>query len=228
MKLLGRLVIATTIISALLIPGCYTVVKHPTTNGKFLADQTSNCISCHAGYTEFPYGHYYSPTPDYWWDNPRYGEYYTFPWWWSYYEYSYLDGEYRYDSYSAPGQTKFEVHEVTIYAPPPPYSFPYTNGGGYFIPGPVIIPNIGGPSGGTGTGANSRPSGSTDGSRSRDGSTGSSDSKETRQSTGQTARPTPKSDNSSSDQNSQPAPKKDDTSGKKKSRRGGGGGGGSL
>lgn len=226
MKPLGRKLIMIGIIAALLIPGCYTTVRHPTDEGDFLANQTSDCVSCHAGYTEFPYGHYYAPTPDYWWDNPRYGEYYTFPWWWSYYEYSYLNGEYGYDSYS--GGTKFDEHEVVVtprtQIPPPPYSLPYLDDN-YNLPGPVFIPvNTGGSGGGTSTGA--RPVTDHGDSRTRDGSTGSSESKETRQSTDKTARPTPQNgDNSSSGQESKPATNNETKSGKKKSRRGDGGGG---
>lgn len=68
--------------------GCYTVLNHPgagSEEGVAAHNYQQDCLDCHSDYHEYPYGYFYSDYPDYWWDSPRYGKYYAYPWWWDYY-----------------------------------------------------------------------------------------------------------------------------------------------
>ena len=78
---LGMLIIMTA--------GCYTVIMHPVSDEDYTQhDYQQDCLSCHPDYHEYPYGYFYGDYPDYWWDTPRYGRYYAYPWWWDHYWYS--------------------------------------------------------------------------------------------------------------------------------------------
>ncbi|MBN2226753.1 MAG: hypothetical protein JW763_05265 [candidate division Zixibacteria bacterium] len=68
--------------------GCYTVIMHPVSDEDYTQhDYQQDCLSCHPDYHEYPYGYFYGNYPDYWWDTPRYGHYYAYPWWWDHYWY---------------------------------------------------------------------------------------------------------------------------------------------
>ena len=76
--------------AAFLLFGCYTILKHPVTDGEG-PERTDvhpqeyyrqNCLDCHADYNEYPYGYFYGVYPDYYWQYPRFGYYYAYPWWW--------------------------------------------------------------------------------------------------------------------------------------------------
>ena len=74
---------------AIVCMGCYTVLVHPGTEENYTShDYQQNCTDCHSDYHEYPYGYFYGDYPDYWWDTPRYGHYYAYPWWWDYYWYT--------------------------------------------------------------------------------------------------------------------------------------------
>jgi len=113
--------IPAAFILAIMAPGCYTVVMHPSDEGGFQADQTSDCTRCHGDYQEYPYGYYYAPYPSYWWEHSDYAYYYAYPWWWSYYDYPYLPGDYHYSGTSKSG-TKFDRREGPGEPAAPPYS----------------------------------------------------------------------------------------------------------
>jgi hypothetical protein len=95
-----KLVVIVAILLGVIITthGCYTIIKHPSVMQADNADNADNsavdnnhaggnrdCVSCHQDYHQYPYGYYYSYYPDYYWKNPRWGEYYAYPWWWDYY-----------------------------------------------------------------------------------------------------------------------------------------------
>jgi len=66
--------------------GCYTVLQHPAVEEYYTqSDYQVACIDCHSDYHEYPYGYFYGYYPDYWWDTPRWGRYYAYPWWWDHY-----------------------------------------------------------------------------------------------------------------------------------------------
>ncbi len=72
----------------LMISGCYTILQHPDSEAHYAAeDYQADCLGCHAEYHEYPYGYFYGNYPDYWWSNPRWGQYYAYPWWWDNYWY---------------------------------------------------------------------------------------------------------------------------------------------
>ncbi len=72
----------------LMISGCYTILQHPASETNYTAeDYQADCLGCHADYHEYPYGYFYGNYPDYWWSNPRWGQYYAYPWWWDNYWY---------------------------------------------------------------------------------------------------------------------------------------------
>jgi hypothetical protein len=121
MKRALYLLIPLTFILVAIGPGCYTVLMHPSEEGGYHAQQTSDCTSCHTDYNDYPYGYYYSPYPSYWWDHSDYAYYYAYPWWWSYYDYPYADGNYEYGQNSGHG-TKFDRREGPREPAPPPYS----------------------------------------------------------------------------------------------------------
>ena len=59
--------------AAVSLAGCYTLLKHPTTDDGYAHDDFSRCADCHDGYHHF---NQYEPLyPDLWWD------YYALPWW---------------------------------------------------------------------------------------------------------------------------------------------------
>lgn len=120
MKRALYLLIPAAFMLAIMAPGCYTVVMHPSDEGGYHAEQTSDCVRCHTDYHEYPYGYYYSPYPSYWWDYSDYAYYYAYPWWWSYYDYPYLPGDYHYSGTS--GGTKFDRREGPREPAAPPYS----------------------------------------------------------------------------------------------------------
>ncbi len=75
--------------AAIICMGCYTVLVHPRTEENYSShDYQQGCTDCHSTYHEYPYGYFYGNYPDYWWDSPRYGRYYAYPWWWDYYWYT--------------------------------------------------------------------------------------------------------------------------------------------
>ena len=85
---LGILLLAMGIFSW----GCYTILTHPTVaeeEGKATSHQgeyyREHCTDCHAEYHNYPYGFYYNYYPDYYWNSPRWGYYYIYPWWWDRY-----------------------------------------------------------------------------------------------------------------------------------------------
>jgi hypothetical protein len=103
--------------------GCYTVLKHPTTDESYTAhDYQNNCLSCHTDYHEYPYGYFYGHYPDYWWSTPRWGRYYAYPWWWDYYWYD-GDRKYRDDDDLSPRPSEGEK-AVRRDALRPPYTSP--------------------------------------------------------------------------------------------------------
>jgi hypothetical protein len=86
--------------------GCYTVLTHPRVQGEegYVVEHTGsyyreNCTNCHGDYHNYPYGFYYGYYPDYYWNQPRWGRYYAYPWWWDRY---WWDDDYDYyDSYES-------------------------------------------------------------------------------------------------------------------------------
>ncbi len=222
MKRTLRLLLPLTILAAIIWPGCYTVIMHPTDDDGYRASQVSDCTRCHPDYGQYPYGHYYSPYPDYWWSYPRYGDYYANPWWWSYY------GNPSEDEGEAAGEdetnrgTKFDRREAAS-PPAPPYAVP---GSGFnHRTGETNFPTDIGSGGGTGTGAGRTQPGTGDTTTTKPDSGTKTDEGKTVRQTPQ-ERPTPKSDSTvkpddtKTEEPSKEKPKKDEE--KKKSRRGGG------
>lgn len=119
MRLAVKILAIFAFVAAAMAPGCYTVLKHPTDEGGYAASQTSDCTRCHYDYATFPYGYYYAPYPDYWWQYERFGSYYAYPWWWSYYDYSYNDDNIATESDGR--ETKFDRSESSTEPMPPPY-----------------------------------------------------------------------------------------------------------
>lgn len=183
-----NLLVPIIFILAVIAPGCYTVIVHPTDEGGYKANQTSDCVRCHDDYHSYPYGYYYSPYPSYWWEHDRYGYYYAYPWWWSYYEYPYLGDDYGYQDHSAGRSTKFDRREVSRQPAPPPHSIQADpRFGDELRPGMYDLPAgyyPGTTTGSDGTGNVSRPSSesSDSTSRSRDSGVQTGDGKSTRQS----------------------------------------------
>lgn len=142
-----RALIPLTFILAVAVTGCYTVISHPENERDYRADQTSDCLRCHVDYGDYPYGHYYSPDPEYWWEHNIYVQYYAEPWWWDYYDYPGADGSGR--------STKFDRVDGASEPPPPPY---ITGDEGYPVT-PVIInlPVQPPPAGGGTSGQQARP-----------------------------------------------------------------------
>jgi hypothetical protein len=221
------LLIPAAFILAVIAPGCYTIVMHPSDEGRYHTDQTSDCVGCHVDFDEYPYGYYYSPHPNYWWDYDNYAYYYAYPWWWGYYDYPYVTGEYDYEGQSG-RDTKFNRREVPQGPAPPPYSGPFPELDPYPTPphSPPTYPNPDqdyDPS----TGRTQPDGGTVDGtgSRSKDENSDSSSGKDSQPST--PSRPKPSKDgnvtqdNSSNDNTKPDKPK--ESKDKKKTRRGGGG-----
>ncbi|MEZ5358687.1 MAG: hypothetical protein R3F48_07610 [Candidatus Zixiibacteriota bacterium] len=86
MKRAIRILIVLSFAAALIAPGCYTMISHPKDEYGYTASQSSDCLRCHSDFAEFPYGYYYSPYPDHWWVYEKYGMFYAYPWWWTFYE----------------------------------------------------------------------------------------------------------------------------------------------
>lgn len=64
---------ALLICTAILIAGCYTMLRHPTTDDGYEHTDFRRCTDCHESYHHFsPYEPIYT---DAWWD------YYALPWW---------------------------------------------------------------------------------------------------------------------------------------------------
>lgn len=64
---------ALLVCMSMLIAGCYTMLKHPSTDDGYEHSDFSRCTDCHVSYHHFdPYEPAYS---DVWWD------YYALPWW---------------------------------------------------------------------------------------------------------------------------------------------------
>lgn len=220
MRTVLRLLIPLAITLALILPGCYTIVMHPSDEGGYRAQQTSDCVNCHGVYRDYPYGYYYSPYPSWWWDYSAYSSYYAYPWWWRHYDYPYLDGDYQYGGTSDNRGTKFDRHDTRSGPSPPPHS----TGVGTFTPAwpGLSSPNQFDPNAAGGANTQSRPGSDTSdsGSESKEPSQGQSGGKPTRQSSGgQTAQP-----NDSGANQQQPADDKNTKKSRTEDRRGGGGG----
>lgn len=78
-----------------LLVGCYTILRHPITSeegpdhSSADSEQASHqeyyrgqCLDCHQDYASYPYGFFYGVYPDYYFEYPRIGYYYAYPWWW--------------------------------------------------------------------------------------------------------------------------------------------------
>ena len=163
MKRAINLLVAGAFVLALIAPGCYTVVSHPKDERGYTASQRSDCLKCHGDYSEYPYGYYYSPYPDYWWDYDKYGMYYAYPWWWSYYHQDEMAGH----------GTRFDDRDP--HSPPVPPIIIISSPD--YIPTNVPIPIIDG--GGTGGGTTGKPA---DNEESRGKTENDDTGKETRQS----------------------------------------------
>ncbi len=86
------------IIAGIFLLGCYTVLTHPTVEGEEEEHYSGtyyrqNCTDCHVDYHQYPYGYYYGYSPDYYWENQRWGHYYNYPWWWEWYWWDYWDDD---------------------------------------------------------------------------------------------------------------------------------------
>jgi len=221
MRTVLRLLIPVAIILALALPGCYTVIMHPSDEGGYQARQTSDCGRCHGAFHEYPYGYYYSPYPSWWWNHDAYSSYYAYPWWWRYYDYPYLGDDYQYRGTSANRGAKFDRRDSRSGPVPPPHSIGGSNPD-------LIWPGISTPGeydrGQGGSNTQARPGSGTSnaGSESKDTSQGQSDSKGTRQSSGRAPTQTVQPDNSGG--NDQPAEDKNTKKSRTKPRRDGGGG----
>ncbi|MEW5700615.1 MAG: hypothetical protein AB1792_00065 [Candidatus Zixiibacteriota bacterium] len=138
--------------------GCYTMLKHPITENegpeRTDADVHSqeyyrqNCLDCHADYATYPYGYFYGFYPEYYFENPRWGYYYAYPWWWDHQWYEPDAAEAGGDEGTS--STKAERRGGIV----PPYvdrapavSAPGGTGGGYR----AIGSGVGTGKGGTGT-----------------------------------------------------------------------------
>jgi hypothetical protein len=78
-----------SIVIMVALAGCYTILQHPAVDESYSShDYQQDCVRCHADYHQYPYGYFYGSYPGYWWDNPRWGHYYAYPWWWDNYWYS--------------------------------------------------------------------------------------------------------------------------------------------
>jgi len=225
------LLIAAAFILVVVAPGCYTVLIHPADEGStYYARQTSDCVRCHGDYAEYPYGYYYSPYPDYWWNHRDYASYYAYPWWWSHYDYPYLDEDYEPGEISE-SRTKFGRREARPGPVPPPHStrdrdrwdsnYDPVRPGLYDLPSDLNTPS------GGGTGATRHNPGGVSGSRSKDDNP-PAESNQPQKPTRTSRRIEDSGSSNTSDQGStsrdKPADdKSQDTKTKKKSRRGGGG-----
>jgi hypothetical protein len=185
-----RLIIPLALILAVIGPGCYTVVMHPSDEGGYRADQTSDCLRCHDSYHDYPYGYYYSPYPSWWWNYSNYSSYYAYPWWWRYYDYPYLDGGYHYSDGggSAHRGTKFDRRGTG--PAPPPHSWSTWNDNQPSQPS-IIDQTQDAVTGGQNQTSQGRPNVGTDdsGARTKDENAGTSDSKVIRQTTVRQAAP---------------------------------------
>jgi hypothetical protein len=109
--------------------GCYTILKHPA--GSDEGHQYSqeyyreNCLDCHPDYHEYPYGYYHGYYPEYYFDNPRWGRYYVYPWWWDHYWYD--SGDDYYEDDLAPGDAHDKASHGQRGRMIPPYSIPGTS-----------------------------------------------------------------------------------------------------
>jgi hypothetical protein len=216
MKRLLYLLVPIAILLALIGPGCYTIIQHPAGYDGARASQTSDCVSCHADYQQFPYGYYYSPYPSFWWDYPSYSSYYAYPWWWTYYQNVSSDqgsgGNSDDQETSADRGTKFDRRAGHGLPLPPPYSYPSDNNLGGWPSGPSIY-NLPGGTGTSGSGTTGSGKSTTE-SRGKDqNSTTTGDGKEVRQSNqGQST------DNQSKPDDSKPKDKPKETQNVKKPR----------
>ncbi|MFH1700374.1 MAG: hypothetical protein ABIE07_07270 [Candidatus Zixiibacteriota bacterium] len=212
MRQLLRLLVFLTVAAAIIIPGCYTILKHPNDESGYSATQVSDCTRCHGDYQEYPYGYYYSPYPDFWWEYEKYGYFYAYPWWWDFYDYPYINGEYAESSRGS----KYDKRE----AHPAPAAPPHAFGGGYMSTNGSGIYYPGGTSGGQmiidGTGSTtSRPATGTE-TRSKDGEGPTEGKVEPPTKERTTPQPEP---NKKSDDTKKAEDKKKETT-KKKSKRG--------
>jgi hypothetical protein len=138
--------------------GCYTVLRHPAVEEDYSqSDYQVQCIDCHPDYHEYPYGYFYGDYPGYWWDSPRWGRYYAYPWWWDHYWFDNV--RYHYDDYDDDGglsprsSSGKKVERRNTLRPP------YTQGG-TIIERSTTPASTGGVSGGS-TGKQSGQSGQT-------------------------------------------------------------------
>lgn len=220
MRSMLRLLIPLALVLAVIVPGCYTVVMHPSDEGGYRANQTTDCVRCHDSYHEYPYGYYYDPYPSWWWDYDNYSSYYAYPWWWRYYDYPYLEDGYDYSDGggSTHRGTKFDRRDARSGPVPPPHSWSTWQDNQPLQPGindqtQDIV------TGGQNTGTQSRPdAGTNTDARTKDDSA-TTDSKGTRQSTVRQPAPAP----SNTDTSTKPAETKDTKKSRTKSRDGGGG-----
>ena len=98
-----RVIIGITalIAAAITSAGCYTIIRHPSVGESSDLSESSDtspsythdaadydCVRCHQDFASYPYGYYYRYYPEYYWTNPRWGDYYAYPWWWDDYWYS--------------------------------------------------------------------------------------------------------------------------------------------
>ena len=107
--------------------GCYTILTHPRVEGEEgdAIEHTGryyreNCTDCHGDYHSYPYGFYYGYYPDYYWDNPRWGRYYAYPWWWD--RYWWDDDRYHYDEGEVVPESAEKAERRR--GLPPPYVLP--------------------------------------------------------------------------------------------------------
>jgi hypothetical protein len=86
-------------------------------------DYQQDCVKCHSDYHQYPYGYFYGSYPGYWWNTPRWGHYYAYPWWWDKYWYSndHYDNDYYYDDDSDSPRTGEAQKAVRRDALRPPY-----------------------------------------------------------------------------------------------------------
>lgn len=109
MKRVLYLLIPLAFLMAVIAPGCYTMITHPSDEGSARVDHTSDCVRCHFEFDDFPYGYYYSPYPEFWWDHPDYVYYFAYPWWW----------EHFYSPVVADRESKFDRRYFNDELPPP-------------------------------------------------------------------------------------------------------------
>jgi len=155
-------------ILCIMTAGCYTVIMHPVSEENYTQhDYQQDCLSCHPDYHEYPYGYFYGDYPDYWWDTPRWGRYYAYPWWWDNYWYNgnYVDnGTINDDSPRSDEALKASRRDVLR----PPYSSGMPTTIGRDGTSPTSPTRMSGSSGGTSSGSSDSNSSSKTESKTKD------------------------------------------------------------